>query len=767
MSTLRLIRGLGLGLALATFAACAGPEGPEGDPGPTGPPGSPAPTAPLPAGDTFTLTLTSAYVGGASGTTLFIEFTLTDDEGNPRSREDLQINWTAAVLRNDPVTGKPAWSSYFTRFVESDITGASTNQPTSDASGSYTDFGGGQYRYEFSSTLPESFLDAKTHRVAAYARREDPTLIEGYEVENDWMDFVPNGNPVAETREVVRTENCNTCHNPLQAHGTARRAVELCVTCHNPDLYDPDTFDPYDSTAGNMNPLDLKVLVHRIHQGKELPSVVAAQTANISDYIYSVIGYQGNEFIFGRTLPDNTDAGTLPQVGGVAYPRDQQDCVTCHTGGTESERHKTTVTREACSSCHDTVWFGDPGATPPRMENHAPGAYADDSLCATCHVPTMVAEFDISIPGAHVVPSKSTAMPGLDYHIVSVALVGSKINLVFGVHNGDGTPVPALASLSSINAVVNGPTEDYSLANFFRTDLKPGSVSTYDPGSETYTAILPQRSASDLYFPSGNVVTDDQGTWAIGLEARRTISVPGYGNVTEGNLNPVAYFRVDGSADDPVRRRNIVDIESCNVCHDRLNLHGGQRRETDYCVLCHTPDNTDWTRRPKSGGDVNLAATEDGIEERSIDFRTMIHKIHTGEELDESRPYFIYGFGGTPYQFDEVLFPGARNQCLTCHEDEADGAVATYLIESVPETARRVMANETATILHAMTMKHGAGEPTIPPIQAACRACHDSTGARVHSELNTNGEGEEACIVCHGEDREFSVRDVHRVVPQE
>ena len=31
-----------------------------------------------------------------------------------------------------------------------------------------------------------------------------------------------------------KTTTCNKCHDPLSAHGGARRSVELCVLCHTP-----------------------------------------------------------------------------------------------------------------------------------------------------------------------------------------------------------------------------------------------------------------------------------------------------------------------------------------------------------------------------------------------------------------------------------------------------------------------------------------------------------------------------------------------------
>src|SRR5262249_31423514 len=147
-----------------------------------------------------------------------------------------------------------------------------------------------------------------------------------------------------------------------------------------------------------------------------------------------------------------------------------------------------------------------------------------------------------------------------------------------------------------------------------------------------------------------------------------------------------------------------------------FDIHGGLRNQTDYCVICHNPNVSDFARRSRTfcavtcgankvvdttaaGDDVQLIApagacassdtcvvsvgpdgTADTIAAgddlqrtdagfgaadpmtESIHLKRFIHRLHTGEEL-ESPPYIVYGFGAavlnfTPNDFGDVLYPG-------------------------------------------------------------------------------------------------------------
>ena len=117
--------------------------------------------------------------------------------------------------------------------------------------------------------------------------------------------------------------------------------------------------------------------------------------------------------------------------------------------------------------------------------------------------------------------------------------------------------------------------------------------------------------------------------------------------------------------------------------------------------------------------------------------RTMIHKIHTGEELEGD-----YAIGGT--SFKEVRYPGDRRNCNACH-------VGTTYTLPLPSG------------LSPVTTPQGLWTPTLPAA-ASCISCHDGIDAGAHAFLNTAtiaGKQYESCSVCHKESADFAVSVVH------
>src|SRR5262249_495932 len=159
----------------------------------------------------------------------------------------------------------------------------------------------------------------------------------------------PDGSNVVVTRDVVKTATCNKCHDQLAFHGGSRRSVELCVLCHTPQTMDPDT----------GNTVNFPVMIHKIHDGENLPSLKAGRP------------YQ---FIVSKQ-----PAGDGPPVAGPSTPG---NCQFCHEPGKGAAQENAWLqpNRAACGACHDDVNFAS-------GEKHVDLPQVSDNECATCHQP--------------------------------------------------------------------------------------------------------------------------------------------------------------------------------------------------------------------------------------------------------------------------------------------------------------------------------------------------------------------------------------------
>jgi OmcA/MtrC family decaheme c-type cytochrome len=613
-----------------------------------------------------------------------VDLSFKDDKGVPLDRAGILTPGTlsASIILAwwDPV--ERHYTAYTTRVQTSPITGVSATQAAADSGGTFTDLEIGHATYRFKTVLPAGYDRTKTHTLAIYGTRNMSGIQANNYFANVEKDFRPDALAVTDTWDKIANTACNTCHNPLGAHGGSRKDVKLCVTCHQPQTFDPDT----------GNTVDFKVMIHKIHRGENLPSVVAGTP-------YVIIG--NNQSV--------NDFST------VVLPQDIRNCATCHAPpATQAPNWYVFPGRAACASCHDEVNFVT-GA------NHPGGPQADDTQCAACHAPEGGREWDASIKGAHTNPIHSSQLKGLNATILSVSNngPGQKPTVTFKLTQNDGSFVTPLSLGSNLNLLMGGPTSDYAIDPI----RQRADGAAYDAGTGvatyTFTTAIPATAT---------------GTWAFSIEARRTITLspaPSAGppTVTEGANNPVKYAAVTGTL---AARRAVADIALCNKCHDRLALHGGQRFMVEECVMCHNPNASDVSRRPA-----------DQLPVESIDFKRMIHRIHTGEELNQD--FTIYGFGTPPSvnNFNEVRFPGDRRDCAKCHLAD------TFVIPENPSFGVLLPTNTPRDFYSPMQWA-----------STACTGCHDSRSDTAHTFLMTSPFGE-SCAACHGTDAEFSVAKVH------
>jgi OmcA/MtrC family decaheme c-type cytochrome len=231
---------------------------------------------------------------------------------------------------------------------------------------------------------------------------------------NPTSDWVPD-NSALTTREIVTTEACNECHNPLgytpRFHGSRRVEIKHCQLCHNPN----DPLAPQSADPGAPNvPIPFVKLVHGIH-GSSDPNGGGQDLLIFED---------------GENHGDFTE---------IHIPQDIRNCTKCHKGGADSDNWKTQPYAEACGSCHTEVNFA-------TGEGHGGGPQLNNSNCALCHdddtdgaapsIPNSMATEDVT-PNNQQLPAD---LSRFEYFIDNVAVDNTGVATVEFRITRDGAP---------------------------------------------------------------------------------------------------------------------------------------------------------------------------------------------------------------------------------------------------------------------------------------------------------------------------------------
>jgi OmcA/MtrC family decaheme c-type cytochrome len=626
----------------------------------------------------LTFKIVSARI--ATDGTITVSFKVTDPKGLGLDRTGVFTPGTvsSSFLVAYIPKGQTQFVSYATRTRNSPD-GKPVLQAGADSGGTYAQTGDGEYTYTFATKAPKDWDQTATHRVAVYGNRNLTEFDLGTSYDDDYFTWVPAGG-TPEPRDVIKTETCNKCHDQLAFHGGSRRSMEVCTMCHTPQT---------PSASGPAT--DFKVMIHKIHAGDVLPSVEAGGSYKIGNSDWS----------------------------SVAFPADVRRCESCHEPDTGAKQADAWLkpSRAACGSCHDNVNFA-------TGENHLNLPQVSDTQCVNCHIPKGETDLDVSIRGAHTLPQEVASKPGIVVTLVKVddGVAGRKPTVTFTLKDSAGNPIEQSAmtlSTSRLSLLMTGPTTDYGAVSFGPDVTTRGYV------SEAAAAAMKCSGGTCTYTFNRAIPADAKGTFAIGVEARRSHTIlPGTVAQTTTNYaadNKVIYFSVDGT---PVtRRREVVSMEKCNSCHTRLALHGQSRNQADYCVFCHNPNNY-----------------SNAAPQQPINFAVMAHRIHFGENGSS------YKFGNT--DFKEVRYPafspngrpGDTTNCGMCH---VNGSEAVFPQGLLP-----------------VKLPGGLME-VAPATTAACTACHQSQSALAHAASQTDPNNGESCNVCHGAAAEFSVLKVH------
>lgn len=414
-----------------------GPQGPSGDIDAGLEHGDPTPAALGDLEHLPGLAITMVELDGGTGTggnflpgdTITVTFTLTDGAGE---RIPLDALSEAAALVSGPTTG-------FQRVIP--LTADVIERAEWNVDGSYT--------YAFATPLPATYLAPYNDTAAfgaddgertgeALAAGTYTVAIEGvrlYEHDGEIVPDAANGlasilvgtATAIDTREVVKTESCNVCHDKLEAHGGRRVEAAYCVTCHTAGAEDGNDAAIAGGTPGVT--IDFTVMVHRVHMAAHLPSVLGIGTnvdgtrnyaatptpylmqdghgelLDFSHYASPQMPGAYTAYTFnaaGTTYTGTGGNGPMPRDTGyaalTAAQKELDDharsnllgCASCHgdpdgagplTAPEDGGQHVTAVNRKACGSCHDDIDWTRPytanGMTMPAQNS--------DATCAFCH----------------------------------------------------------------------------------------------------------------------------------------------------------------------------------------------------------------------------------------------------------------------------------------------------------------------------------------------------------------------------------------------
>jgi OmcA/MtrC family decaheme c-type cytochrome len=777
----------------------------SGDNGAPGAPGAPGPgVAPLAGSTALNFTITSVTIGSPP----VVNFSVTNQDGVAVAgfaETDLRFN-IAKLIPGTPTK----WQSYIYRNQASSAHQANQERKSTSTGyrfGTLVDHKNGTFTYTFATDItnpadvvcPAPCTDAEgvaldlsyqptlTHRVAI--QQGNNTLPKA----NAIYDFVPAGGAVSTMREIVKTSNCNECHNQLTVHGS-RIETKLCVTCHNPGSWVAGTPGVTPNT-----PVDFKVMIHKIHQGEELPSVKAGTPYKIGSADFSTVVFPYSAVALGDTracAKCHTNSATGPDVG---------------RNTSQGDNWKTQPSKAACAACHDDVYFGD---TPDLLKPYqtvrhmtlisdaggVPVENPADSLCINCHSTGQLAG---SVEAKHDLPNLLKA-EGLKYVFNIRSITNSGPGLVpvitFSVDNASGTPydiktgaqfLDSNASLSLLVGWNNIDENNTGSGSYpgqpFNINLK-GANAVCDAGTFICTVNMGANT-----IPLGAT-----GSGRAAIYGRVGVDVDG--DATVDRVRVKAAFKDFAITDStPVARRQVVDINKCDKCHDQVSLHGDSRtNEPGLCVLCHNPSATDVNRRPKiaSGpgtGFPDGSVTLDKKTEEAIDFKRLIHGVHAAAKTlypvapatvgaaghgFRNKGLVVYGYNSSVNDFSHVRFPGILNDCTTCHLTgtyELAGKWEVPTASGILGSTVKATPDPTGAIgTYAQQLASQTDDLNITPTAAVCTACHDGDVAKSHMVLNgaqfeltqdaiNTSPILEACAICHGPGRIADVKLIHGV----
>src|SRR6056297_993598 len=247
--------------------------------------------------------------------------------------------------------------------------------------------------------------------------------------------------------------------------------------------------------------------------------------------------------------------------------------------------------------------------------------------------------------------------------------------------------------------------DDEGMENISAGTYSDGTLEELGGGNYTFTFNDPLEAISGIAF-------EPELTHRVGMEVRDAEVFGGEPETFDTAFNIVpATGETEG-----IPTKSIVEQQNCTSCHgdEEFAFHGGARRSVEQCVSCHQPGKID-------GGGINA----------SLDFATMVHKIHAGENLTQNYEFCGFGcerFGAPPDNFNHVVYPQSTKNCATCHNPENPATPQASNIDSkataqVCASCHDDLAFDETGLTNANRNHIGLAQPN-----ETCEACHSPTG---------------------------------------
>ena len=661
----------------------------------------------------------------------------------------------------------------------------------------------GGYTYDFPVAIPATYL-APLNDTAALTEGEwtDQPLVGGtytvgIEIRKDYTvdgvvyrdpgnttkDFLIGSATTVEPREVVTLANCNQCHTELKAHGDNRNKITNCLLCHTSGAEDKNVASAANGTPGVA--IDFKVMIHKIHSGKHLPSVlgVATNSNGTRNYAataqpYQLVGF-GNSVIdfsditwpgwpsFYTPMPRDVGFTTLSstfQSRENTMRQGPAECWKCHgdpdgagplVAPAQGDLIWSQPTIAACASCHDD-WNPE---FPYTANGQTMPIQRDNAACTDCH---RVEGTALDVKDAHKHPLvDDTVATGLNFVLDAVNDVGNgdgkftpgeKIEVTFHVENDAGTAVAA-SSLASIEAILSGPTTNPQILNYQR--VAPAFFS----GNGPYTFKVP---ALVFYEPIGvsdgsinTFSTARAPLWNVTGAATTVLRRTGVGASTTLTANAsVTQNYIDVASSTGIVKDNFIVIDDAT---------GGLR---EYMKVQWVQGNRLWfSSQFRQGYKPNLLIAHALGATVQVVTTTA---VTTGLALDATTGVFTeqseIGAGEliVSYTTDFVIpsvYPGALDDSPVNGEDWGDWTGlalldGTYVLDFHGSRTLTVTRSGEATTYRegadstAANLLFGAATEVVTVSRIdpqACYGCHNSLQFHGGSRRSV-----EACLSCHG-----------------